>query len=200
VRTRGPGAQRDVRRREICDAALAIVDEAGLAAVSLTSVAAKAGASAGRVQHYFPTRNALLEATFERANELAGVRIAERTAGPAGSRPRSVLTVVLSDLVPHDQATRTHMRVRQSFTAQALADDRVAVRLREAYAELISRLGGIIRSETDAGTITSAEPPEHLAVRLVALAEGLAYHVLIGTHPPEVARRQILGAIAALYG
>lgn len=197
MRTRGPGAQRDARRREICDAVLAVVADAGIAAVSLTAVAAEAGVSAGRVQHYFPSRAELLEAAFDRANELAVDRIAALTARDA--RPRAVLTAVLSELVPHDGPTTTHMRIRQSFTAQAIADERVATRLRAAYAELKTRLGRIIDGEVAAGAITTGERPEDVAVRLVAFAEGLAYHVLIGTHPADVARRQVLDAVDALY-
>ncbi len=194
---RGHGAERDTRRREICDAVLAVVDEAGIAAVSLTSVAAQAGVSAGRVQHYFPSRADLVEAAFERANELAGDRLAELTA--QDERPRSVLTAVLTELVPHDRITSTHMRIRQSFTAQALTDERVAARLRYAYAQLNARLADIISREIDAGLITTAERPEHVAGRLVAFIEGLAYHVLIGTHPADVARHQVLDAVDALY-
>jgi AcrR family transcriptional regulator len=186
-----------MRRQEICDAVLAVVDEAGIAAVSLISVAGKAGVSAGRVQHYFPSRADLLEAAFERANELASDRIAELTAEDEG--PRTVLTAVLTELVPHDRATSTHMRIRQSFTAQALTDERVATRLRDAYAQLNARLADIISREIEAGTITTAERPEHVAGRLVAFVEGLAYHVLIGTHPADVARRQVLDAVNVLY-
>jgi hypothetical protein len=91
------------------------------------------------------------------------------------------------------------MRIRQSFTAQALADERVAARLREAYGELNARLSQIIAGEITTGAITTGEQPEHIAGRLVALVEGLAYHVLIGTHPAEVARRQVLDAVSALY-
>jgi AcrR family transcriptional regulator len=189
-----------VRRQEICDAVLAVVDEAGISAVSLASVAAKAGVSAGRVQHYFPSRGELLEAAFERANELAAERIAELTASAERSQPRSVLTIVLTELVPHDRATRTHMRIRQSFTAQALADERVAARLRQTYTQLNARLARLISGEIAAGLINTVEQPEHIAVRLVALVEGLAYHVLIGTHPADVGRRQARDAVDALYG
>jgi AcrR family transcriptional regulator len=194
---RGPGAQRDERRREICDAVLAVVDDAGIVAVSLTSVATKAGVSAGRVQHYFPTRADLLEAAFERANELARDRIAELTADD--QRLRSVLTAVLTELVPYDRVTHTHMRVRQSFTAQALTDDRVAARLRQDYAQLNARLRDILAREIESGAITTDERPEHVAGRLIAFVEGLAYHVLIGTHPADVARRQVLDAVDGLY-
>jgi len=181
---------------------LAVVDEGGVTAVSLTSVAARAGVSAGRVQHYFPAKGELLEAAFERANELASHRITVLTPGPQeGERaaPREVLTVVLTELIPHDRATRTHMRIRQSFTAQALADEGVAERLRKDYARLNKTLADLLRAEIAAGAITAFDAPEEVAVRLVALAEGLAYHVLIGMHPPETARRQVLDAIAALY-
>ena len=194
---RGPGAQRDVRRREICDAVLSVVDDAGIAAVSLTSVAATAGVSAGRVQHYFPSRADLLEAAFERANELAGDRITQLTADDA--RPRSVLTAVLTELVPHDRVTSTHMRIRQSFTAQALTDDRVAARLRQAYAQLNAQLRDLLTRDIESGAISTGERPEHIAGRLIAFVEGLAYHVLIGTHPADVARRQVLDTVDALY-
>src|SRR5690606_2779051 len=196
-RTRGPGARHDARRREICDAVLAVVDEAGLAAVSQMSVAAKAGVSAGRVQHYFPTKAQLLEAAFDRANELATERITALTATDDG--PRAVLTAVLTELVPHDRATTTHMRIRQTFTAQALTDERVATRLRQAYAELHARLAELVARDVASGAIGTAERPEHVAARLVAFAEGLAYHVLIGTHPAGVARAQAVDAIDALY-
>jgi hypothetical protein len=75
----------------------------------------------------------------------------------------------------------------------------VATRLRHAYAQLNARLADNIGGEIEAGAITTAERPEHVAGRLVAFAEGLAYHVLIGTHPADVARRQVLDAVGALY-
>jgi hypothetical protein len=91
------------------------------------------------------------------------------------------------------------MRIRQSFTAQALTDERVATRLRYAYAQLNARLADIIAREIEAGAITTAERPGHVAGGLVAFVEGLAYHVLIGTHPADVARRQVLNAVDTLY-
>jgi hypothetical protein len=38
-----------------------------------------------------------------------------------------------------------------------------------------------------------------VATGLAALAEGLAYYVLIGVVEPEPAREHVLGAVAALY-
>ncbi|WP_243716084.1 TetR family transcriptional regulator [Actinomadura darangshiensis] len=71
----GPGVEHGARRRQIADAVLAVVAERGLPAVSLAEVAAQAGVSAGRVQHYFPTKQKLVEAAFDRGNELSSARI-----------------------------------------------------------------------------------------------------------------------------
>ncbi|MFG2088945.1 MULTISPECIES: TetR/AcrR family transcriptional regulator [unclassified Spirillospora] len=199
-RTRGPGALHEVRRREIADAVLAIVAERGLPAVSLTEVAARAGVSAGRVQHYFPTKQKLIEAAFDRGNELSSARIRSLVGSDLDdAEPRSVLSAVLTELIAHDAETRTHMRVRQSFTALALTDEGIAERLRGDYTRFHRQVAGLVRDDQDGGLILASADPEHLALDLVALAEGLAYYVLIGLTAPETARARVLEAVAALY-
>lgn len=71
------------RRTEISHAVWAVVARNGLDAVSLRTVAAEAGISAGRVQHYFATKD---EMVLEAAREMA--RAAELAArGGAGHGP-----------------------------------------------------------------------------------------------------------------
>ncbi|SPL89310.1 Transcriptional regulator, TetR family [[Actinomadura] parvosata subsp. kistnae] len=190
-RTRGPGAHHEERRNQIADAVLAIVADRGLAAVSLTEVAAEAGISPGRVQHYFPAKQQLIEAAFDRGNALSAARI-RRLVGRdlADADPRSVLTTVLTELIPYDATTRAHMRVRQSFHALAFADERIAARLRVLYDDLHRRVAALV----DPG-----RPDMEAALSLVALAEGLAAYVLIGHTPPHVARERVLHAIAEVY-
>ncbi|WP_043635187.1 TetR/AcrR family transcriptional regulator [Nonomuraea candida] len=197
-RVRGPGAQHEERRNEIADAVLAIVAERGLAAVSLTTVAARAGISPGRVQHYFPAKRGLIEAAFERGNELSGRRIRQKTASGAAD-PRLVLTTVLTELIPYDAATEAHMRVRQSFHALGFADEGIAARLRALYADFHRRMADLVRADQQAGRIRRDVRPEGAALALVALAEGLAAYVLTGVAAPEVARERLLDEIAALY-
>lgn len=199
-RARGPGVHHEARRQEIADAVLAIVAERGLPAVSLTEVAAQAGVSAGRVQHYFPTKQKLIEAAFDRGNELSSARIRVLVGDDLDrAEPRAVLTVVLTELIAYDSETRTHMRVRQSFTALALADEGIAERMRAEYTRFHRQVADLVRKDRDAGAIRIAADPEHLAVDLVALAEGLAYYVLIGLTSAETARDRVLAAVAELY-
>lgn len=200
-RTRGPGARHEERREEIADAVLAIVAERGLQAVSQSEVAARAGVSAGRVQHYFPAKKELIEAAFDRANARSTARIRRLVGGdPLTAPPREALTVVLTQLVPHDAETRTHLRVRQSFTALALSDEAIAERMRARYAEFHRELAVLVRRAQDAGAAPAGLDPRAAAVRLAALAEGLAYYVLIGITEPEDARQRILAAIADVHG
>ncbi|WP_159942899.1 MULTISPECIES: TetR/AcrR family transcriptional regulator [unclassified Nocardiopsis] len=186
---RGPGAEHEQRRQQIADAVLAVTAEHGLAAVTQTSVAARAGVSPGRVQHYFPAKRQMIEAAFDRANALSSARIASATG--TGASPRRVLTTVLTELIPYDTATRVHMRVRQAFTALALSDEDIAERMRREYARFHGQVADLLPGGADR---------RDRAVALVALAEGLAYYVLVGVDSAAAARERVLAAIAAAHG
>ncbi|MFI7642352.1 TetR/AcrR family transcriptional regulator [Nonomuraea sp. NPDC049400] len=197
---RGPGVHHEQRRAEIADAVLAIVAERGLAAVSLTEAAARAGISPGRVQHYFPAKRQLLEAAFERGNDLSSVRIrAKAGADLQTADPRLVLTTVLGELIPYDAATEAHLRVRQSFHAFAFAEENIAARLRILYADFHRQMADLIARDQRAGRISATVDPVETALTLVALAEGLAAYVLTGVTPAGIARERVLAAIADLY-
>ncbi|UGQ12066.1 TetR/AcrR family transcriptional regulator [Yinghuangia sp. ASG 101] len=198
--TRGPGAHHDEKRHQIADAVLAIVADQGLAAVSLAETAARAGVSPGRVQHYFPTKQALVEAAFERGNAQSTARIRAKAGGDLDAAdPRTVLSAVLGELVPYDDATRAHLRVRQAFTARALPDTRIAERLRAMYADFHRQLANLLTRDLEAGRVRAEVDPAVEASALTALAEGLAYYVLIDVCPSEAARARVQAAVDGLY-
>jgi AcrR family transcriptional regulator len=179
---------------------LAIVADRGLAAVSLTEVAAQAGISPGRVQHYFPAKRQLIEAAFERGNELSGVRIRQKAGSDLDAAdPRLVLTTVLTELIPYDATTEAHMRVRQSFHALGFAEETIAARLRVLYADFHHQMADLIRKDQQTGRIPTHVDASGTALALVALAEGLAAYVLTGVAPAAVARDRLLDEIAAIY-
>ncbi|MER5422759.1 TetR/AcrR family transcriptional regulator [Streptosporangium roseum] len=197
---RGVGAQHEQRRTEIADAVLAIVAERGLAAVSQSAVAAQAGVSAGRVQHYFPAKQQLIEAAFERGNHLSSARIRQQVGRDLeAADARLVLTTVLTELIPYDAATRAHMRVRQAFHALALADEVIAARLRLLYDDFHRQMADLIGEGRRSGRITAALDLHQSALALVALAEGLASYVLIDLTCAGTARELLLAAVADLY-
>jgi AcrR family transcriptional regulator len=199
-RTRGRGVRHDERRREIADAVLAVVADGGVRAVSLAEVAARAGVSAGRVQHYFPAKRQLIEAAFERGNALSSARIRDKAGADLdAAEARTVLTVVLTELIAYDAATEAHLRVRQAFTALALTDAEIADRMRAEYAGFHRQIADLLRRDQGSGLLPAGLDPDETAPALVALAEGLAYYVLIGVTVPSAARARVVDAVAALY-
>jgi AcrR family transcriptional regulator len=195
-RTRGPGPDHQARRDEIADAVLDVVASGGLPAVTMQAVASCAGVSVGRIQHYYATKAALLEAAFDRSNERSSDRIEMLLGAPPDQAPPlDVLTVVLTELVPHDDWSWTHLRVRQSFVSRGLHDPQIAERLRGEYATLHRRLGACVAQLQGRSMPNHVDAIDH-AAGLVALAEGVANHVLIGAMQPNIARVHILDAIA----
>ncbi|MEV0675128.1 TetR family transcriptional regulator C-terminal domain-containing protein [Actinosynnema sp. NPDC050436] len=201
ARLRGLGAHHEQRRDDIASAVLEVVADSGLAAVSLSSVAARAGISQGRVQHYFPTKEALLEAAFDHANARSAARIrAELGEEAETAPPRQALTVVLTELIPHDAQSANHLRVRQAFAALALHREAIADRMRGEYERLHHHhLADLVRRDQAASALPHDLDAADTALSLVALAEGLAYHVLIGTCPGPTARRLVREAVDRLY-
>ena len=68
------------RRTEIAYAVWAVIAEDGLDAVSLRRVAAEAGISLGRVQHYFDSKEELLRHSCRTVIDISASSFAERTA------------------------------------------------------------------------------------------------------------------------
>ena len=196
TRRRGIGAAHANQRVAIADAFLDVVAEHGLPAASIRAVAAQASVSLGRVQHYFPSKDRLLEAGFNRANQRSSARITELLGDDPDAAPaHDTLVVVLTQLIPHDPFSWTHLRIRQSFIARGLVDEPIAARLRSEYRQLHRRLGDAVQREQDSGAIRPDADPVALAQRLVAHAEGLANHVLLGATTPDQARVAVLASL-----
>jgi len=89
-RTSGPepGADADVRKA-ILDAAVAAIEEAGLAAVSMREVARRAGVSHQLPYHYFEDREGILAAIAEVGFDLLGAKLRAVFEGP-GTGPERI--------------------------------------------------------------------------------------------------------------
>lgn len=67
--------QQEVTRERIMEAVAAIISEGHILSFSVKDVAERAGVSYGSVYRHFPTREAILEALYESAAEIAGQSI-----------------------------------------------------------------------------------------------------------------------------
>jgi AcrR family transcriptional regulator len=155
------------RRREIAEAVCRLADERGLEGVTVRDVAAVAAVSVGAVQRCFRTKEQMLVFALDHI----GARITDRIRAHAGGQALSRAAVAISLL---DGEHRAEARVWLAFVAQAAVSPALAELLRGNYAQLQAMFARLI-----GGPDADAE-----ARRLLALADGLTTHVLVGHLTP----------------
>jgi AcrR family transcriptional regulator len=190
--TRGPGAAHDQRRRDILEAVFAIVEAQGAGQVTVRNVATAAGISAGRVQHYFPTKDALLSAAFTAINETGTERVQQRLTETGTDDREGLVAAILIELIPADEEHRRLVRVAQAFEVYALTRPELQQQLAEGYSRLIALVAGLLPPRGDQDSPSAAR-------ELIALANGLGWLVITGTDTPGSARRTVLGRIRQLF-
>ncbi len=171
----GPPRRRPSRaetRRRIIDAATAVFARQGIAATSLNDVAAEAGLTKGAVYSSFTGRDDLVLTIMEE-------HIVERMAGA---------TTAFADLADLDEATTeagarllagidsdaTWHRLLLEYWGLAMRNPAVHKGLAERRARLREAVTAAIGKVADRHGITLPLAPEHLAVVVLALSNGLA--------------------------
>ncbi|WP_158612966.1 TetR/AcrR family transcriptional regulator [Nocardiopsis sp. Huas11] len=169
------------RRAQIAEAVCSLVSARGLEAVSLRDVAAEAGISMGRVQHYFRTKDEMLLFVLEYVadRDVRGTREC-LAAEPAPPSPRAVVGSVLGGLLDDDPRRVEAQRVGLAFLARALVEPRLAASLLQGYAGIQGLLEQVLRQGIDEGSVDAATDPESAATEVFALAEGLRAQTLLG--------------------
>ena len=179
----------DARRSEIADAVLALVARAGTEAVSLRSVAAEAGISMGRVQHYFASKDTLLLHALDRSHRRMEQRIGERAVAAGGSE-RDVLATILDELLGGHPETRDAIRIHAAFATREV-DDRARAILTDGDDEILALAVKVV---ADAGS----PDPEVDGYALLALTGGLGTDVVLHDAPIERARRTLRSVLDRL--
>ena len=167
------------RREQIAAALMRVVANDGLEAVSLRHVAAEAGVTAGMVQHYFPSKEAMMDFAMQSASARYEAQVTEAIAMLGEDPPvRKLIRTLLVTMLPLDESGRANGRVALAFHAHAATRREAAEHLGEDTAGLRDFIAGLLRSAQDAGRVGSAIDPAHAAAVLVAVTDGLALHLL----------------------
>ncbi|WP_411123527.1 TetR/AcrR family transcriptional regulator [Streptomyces sp. x-19] len=194
------------RRRRIAEAVCALADSSGLEGVTLRDVATQAGVSMGAVQRCFRTKQEMLVFALDHIGERVTERVSERarsrTDTTADPDPASAtLTRVLGEVALVDEAHRAEARVWLAFVAQAAVTPELAAALRNRYTALhplLVRLLGAGRADSPVTDGDVDAGPDQAARTLLALADGLTTHVLIGHLTPQAALALLHAQIGAL--
>ncbi|WHT20654.1 TetR family transcriptional regulator C-terminal domain-containing protein [Crossiella sp. CA-258035] len=163
------------RRRMIAEALLRLVARDGIETVSVRTVAAEAGMSAGAVQKYFATK----EEIFEFALELTGERLERRWATlSADGDYLTLLRDLLLETLPLDAERRAEMIIVTAFTARAAVRADWSERLHANDRDMRTATAAYLRTAQEAGQVRADLPVPTLADLLLALSDGFALRLL----------------------
>jgi AcrR family transcriptional regulator len=156
------------RRAAILDAAIAVIARRGVRGLRVEQVAAEAGVATSLLYYYFKSRNGLVRATLDHANERAA-----RSAGTD------------SLLAEFDLDARDTSVVWGEVLASAVFEPELRDQLKEATDTWNALVADATGADADA------------AERLTALVDGLSARWLAGLTTRERARELLAQAIAA---
>lgn len=179
------------RREELANALVRRARTSGLHTVGFREVAAEAGVSVNLVQYYFPTKQQLLQGGLVHLRALITRRLESRLAAlPDPADPVERVRAILTELLPHDQASTDLYRVHAAYAALALTDPVLAAQPHAAGPdELHPALTDLLAQAHEQGRTRGGHDPHTTAGVLLALATGLAAYTVSGYHTHHDARR-----------
>ncbi|MER5988930.1 TetR/AcrR family transcriptional regulator [Streptomyces sp. NPDC001787] len=187
------------RRRLIAEAVCHLADERGLEGVTLRDVAARAQVSMGAVQRCFRTKEEMLVFALGHIGERIGERVRARLVRSPAQSAGTALGHAADEISLLREEHRAEARVWLAFVAQAAVSTVLAKTLKANYAalqEVFARL--ISEADESAGSAVPLDPQRE-ARTLLALADGLTAHVLIGHLTPHEAHDLLHTHLAGLW-
>ncbi len=171
------------RRRTIAEALLRVVARDGIEQVSVRTVAAEAGISAGAVQKYFATKEDMLRVAFELTGEFLVRRWASiDSEGPFIELLREHIVAAL----PLDEQRRAELVIVFAFTARAAAQPEWAHRLRRDYGDAHDLTTRFLQLGQSNGEVRDDLDADRLADLVLALTDGFSARLLhTPLHSPQ---------------
>lgn len=171
----------DERRTHITAALLRIAGTRGLQAVTMREVAAEAGISLRLVQYYAGDKPALLRLGLDELAARLDRRIRERAAARGtGLAPRAVVEVVLTSILPIDEASRLDRMAWSAYFAVALTEPALLGGATNHPDALENWLTTVLARAQDTGDIGPDRDPRTEVAALLALTNGLSDSVVGG--------------------
>ncbi|MGM8933241.1 transcriptional regulator BetI [Salinicola halophyticus] len=109
-----------IRRRQLIQATLEAIDEAGLADVTIARIAKRAGVSTGIISHYFAGKDGLLEATMRHVLSDLGTAVLERRAALGNAPPEAHLHAIIDGNFDRSQTSQSVMKTWLAFWASSM--------------------------------------------------------------------------------
>ncbi|MDH6540320.1 TetR/AcrR family transcriptional regulator [Streptomyces sp. SPB4] len=187
------------RRRIVAEAVCELADEHGLEGVTLRDVAARAQVSMGAVQRCFRTKEEMLVFALGHIGERIGGRVRARLVMSPAQSAATVLGHAATEVALLREEHRAEARVWLAFVAQAAVSEALAGTLRASYAALEESFTGLVAEALEEPARAVPVDPRREARTLLALADGLTAHVLVGHLAPRAAQDVLDAHLTALF-
>lgn len=189
------------RRRQLAEALWRVTRRDGWDAVSLRQVAAEAGVSMGLVQHYFTTKDQMLQFALEMIGADLQERVTRRVSElPVPHEPRRVVEVILGEMMPHDEGGRVEVQAAAAFLGRAVLRPEITTGLVAEATKLTHYLADHIRRGRPVDPSITHTDAEQDAAGLLALVDGLIAHTLTGRHTSTTAQAILDSQLDRLFG
>ncbi|MFI9461657.1 TetR/AcrR family transcriptional regulator [Streptomyces xiamenensis] len=187
------------RRRLIAEAVCRLADERGLEGVTLRDVATRAQVSMGAVQRCFRTKEEMLVFALEQIGERIGERVRARLVESPAQSAGTALGHAATEVSLLRDEHRAEARVWLAFVAQAAVSEPLARTLTANYADLQEAFTRLIAEAVEGTDRAVSLDPRREARTLLALADGLTAHVLIGHLSAPEAHEVLDAHLAGLW-
>ncbi|MFJ5195435.1 TetR/AcrR family transcriptional regulator [Streptomyces sp. NPDC088394] len=173
------------RREAIARALWRVVEQRGVAQLTMRVVAQEAGISLGQLQHYFASRAAMLSFAMDFASEQTSLRV-EQGLKKLGDRPhpRDVLRLTLAEMLPLHADARATSRMSAAYVLEALHDEAVHEQARRGLVQGRSLVEQLVRHAIADGHIGSDRDPATETNLLLALT-GFTPLIELGVIGPQ---------------
>lgn len=178
------------KRQQIVVGVWQVIAQGGIAAVSVRSVAAAAGVSAGRVQHYFATKTDLVRASVELLLDAAAEANPSAQGDPGD--PQTLERLLLHALVPAS-SSKAGTSIYYCYIAASVADPWIAEALADAKTGLVDAVRECLEVQHP-GTPDPAAAAQHL----VLLADGATQAAFLGVITADAAEALVRSAMASV--
>ncbi|MFC3099868.1 TetR family transcriptional regulator C-terminal domain-containing protein [Altererythrobacter lauratis] len=188
----------DTRRHSLIQAAAACLAQQGARGVSVRSICARAGVSAGLLTHYFDGIGDLILATYRETGRKVADAVAQAVAA-AGNDPRARLEAYVTASFRPPVLDPELLATWLAFWSLVKSDPKVAEVHGELYADFRAGLEGLLREYWGEGA--RDEEVRLAAIAINALVDGLWLELCLderGPFSPAEAERLALDWLDAM--
>lgn len=172
----------DIRRKELRQAAFAVLEREGIAGATLEKVAAQAGASKGIVLHYFRNKQELFEHAMREANAVLCNAVVARLR--RARTPMERLDAVIEGNFEEHLFQPPLCHAWLSLCAEVPRDEKLARIQKVIHARMRSNLLSGLHG------LASPRDADDIALGVTALIDGL--WLRLGLQPGSVSREQAI--------